>query len=54
MQRVPAATDRQRAGAADIAVRLTLSHMLLPSADRDCVPHEVAQAVLAVLGSDAG
>ncbi|MEU6273750.1 TetR family transcriptional regulator [Streptomyces populi] len=49
-RRTPEATSRQRAGAADVAVRLTLSHMLLPSVEHEHVPQEVAQAVLAVLG----
>ncbi|WP_179165448.1 TetR family transcriptional regulator [Streptomyces sp. M41(2017)] len=37
------------ADAADVAVRLTLSHMLLPADDSEPVPERITQAVLAVL-----
>ncbi|MFD6494531.1 TetR/AcrR family transcriptional regulator [Streptomyces sp. NPDC060188] len=37
------------AEAADVAVRLTLSHMLLPAGESDRVPELLLQAVLAVL-----
>lgn len=37
------------ADAADVAVRLTLSHMLLPAGESDRVPELLTQAVLAVL-----
>lgn len=37
------------ADAADVAVRLTLSHMLLPAAESERVPELVTQVVLAVL-----
>jgi AcrR family transcriptional regulator len=47
--RAPSAGPRRTAAAADVAVRLTLSHMLLPAADPERVPALVAQAVLAVL-----
>ncbi|MFF3617015.1 TetR family transcriptional regulator [Streptomyces sp. NPDC002580] len=53
-RRAPETTSQRRAGAADVAVRLTLSHMLLPSSNRDHVPQQVVQAVLAVLGPVAG
>ncbi|MFE0674100.1 TetR family transcriptional regulator [Streptomyces sp. NPDC058867] len=40
----------RRAEAADVAVRLTLSHMLLPSSEGDAAAARVARAAYAVLG----
>ncbi|MFI8165455.1 TetR family transcriptional regulator [Streptomyces sp. NPDC086081] len=40
----------RRAEAADVVVRLTISHMLQPSADPSAVPERVARVTCAVLG----
>lgn len=45
----PQATDSRRGEAADLAVRLTLSHMLLPGSRPEAIPGQVARAVCAVL-----
>lgn len=47
---VPEVDRRQRNEAADLAVRLTLSHMLLPVPGQGDVPERVTRAVCAVLG----
>ncbi|MFE1443769.1 TetR family transcriptional regulator [Streptomyces sp. NPDC058739] len=47
---VPQATGYQREEAADVAVRLTLSHMLLPTANPEDASERVARTVGAVLG----
>ncbi|MFI8215817.1 TetR family transcriptional regulator [Streptomyces sp. NPDC085932] len=47
---VPEVGRRQRDEAADLAVRLTLSHMLLPVTGQGDVPERVTRAVCAVLG----
>ncbi|MFJ5774315.1 TetR family transcriptional regulator [Streptomyces sp. NPDC093094] len=44
------APEERRAEAADLVVRLTLSHMVLPAADVARAPERVARAVSAVLG----
>ncbi|MFE9018052.1 TetR family transcriptional regulator [Streptomyces sp. NPDC007808] len=46
---VPDVDRRQREEAADLAVRLTLSHMLLPVPGQGDVPERVTRAVCAVL-----
>ncbi|MFF9623828.1 TetR family transcriptional regulator [Streptomyces griseosporeus] len=47
---VPQVAADRRIEAADLAVRLTLSHMLLPAARPETTPRQVSQAVCAVLG----
>ncbi|WP_181387064.1 TetR family transcriptional regulator [Streptomyces sp. Act143] len=47
---VPGAAQQRRVEAADVAVRLTLSHMLLPGPGDADVPARVARATCAVLG----
>lgn len=47
---VPEASEDRRAEAADLAVRLTVSHMLLPSSLTADAPGTVARAACAVLG----
>ncbi|MFJ8196477.1 hypothetical protein [Streptomyces sp. NPDC096152] len=44
---------RERAEAADPAVRLTLSHVLLPATRPEATPAQVSRAVWAVLGVPA-
>ncbi|MFI9830873.1 hypothetical protein ACIHIX_24675 [Streptomyces sp. NPDC051913] len=54
---MPGSAQQRRDEAADVAVRLTLSHMLLPGPDQDDVPARVARgtcAVLGVTGTSAG
>ncbi|MGW2783643.1 TetR family transcriptional regulator [Streptomyces populi] len=48
---VPQTAEDRRAEAADLAVRLTLSHMLLPSHDPGTTPSHIARTVCAVLGA---
>ncbi|MFF0205177.1 TetR family transcriptional regulator [Streptomyces sp. NPDC005017] len=47
---VPQVTQLRREEAADVVVRLTLSHMLLPPSDPDEAPARVTRTVCAVLG----
>ncbi|MET8099220.1 TetR family transcriptional regulator [Streptomyces sp. NPDC005236] len=47
---VPHTDDDSRTAAADLAVRLTLSHQLLPAHDPGATPPHIARAVCAVLG----
>jgi len=47
---VPEASRQRREQAADVAVRLTLSHMLLPGPGYDDAATRVAGATCAVLG----
>ncbi|MER5398205.1 TetR family transcriptional regulator [Streptomyces sp. NPDC002599] len=47
---VPETAEDRRGAAADLAVRLTLSHMLLPAHDPGSTPQHIARAVCAVLG----
>ncbi|MEV7687614.1 TetR family transcriptional regulator [Streptomyces bungoensis] len=51
---VPEADEDRRAEAADLAVRLTLSHILLPAPRTESTPGRVSRAVWAVLGAPAG
>ncbi|MFB7244265.1 TetR family transcriptional regulator [Streptomyces populi] len=48
---VPQVTEDRRAAAADLTVRLTLSHMLLPSHDPGATPSHIARTVCATLGA---
>ncbi|WP_078943424.1 TetR family transcriptional regulator [Streptomyces aureus] len=47
---VPGADDDRRAAAADLTIRLTVSHMLLPAQDPGATPPHIARTVCAVLG----
>lgn len=49
-ERLPALDGQRLEEAGDLAVRLTLSHMLLPAPDAQCTPERIARAVVAVLG----
>ncbi|MGW0964801.1 TetR family transcriptional regulator [Streptomyces sp. NPDC002516] len=46
----PQTDEHARAAAADMAVRLTVSHMLLPAEDPRATPLHIARTVCAVLG----
>ncbi|MFF5185831.1 TetR family transcriptional regulator [Streptomyces sp. NPDC000345] len=46
----PDLTQDRRDEAADVVVRLTLSHMLLPAAETDDIPERVTRTACAVLG----
>uniref|UniRef100_A0AAU3HN46 TetR family transcriptional regulator n=1 Tax=Streptomyces sp. NBC_01393 TaxID=2903851 RepID=A0AAU3HN46_9ACTN len=48
---VPETAEDRRSAAADLAVRLTLSHMLLPAHDPGATPQHIARTVCAVLGA---
>lgn len=48
--RAPATARERRDEAADVVVRLTLSHMLLPGAESDDVPERVTRTACAILG----
>lgn len=50
---VPDVEEGRRAEAADLAVRLTLSHVLLPAPAPGATPERVSRAVWAVLGAPA-
>jgi len=50
---VPLTAQQHRGEAADLVVRLTLSHMLLPGPDQAVAPGRIARATCAVLGVDA-
>ncbi|MET7391453.1 hypothetical protein ACFYPT_40715 [Streptomyces sp. NPDC005529] len=50
---LPRTGEQRRGDAADIVVRLTLSHMLLPSHDRREAAKQVARAGSALLGTVA-
>ena len=47
---VPETAEDRRGAASDLAVRLTLSHMLLPAHDPGATPRHIARTVCAVLG----
>jgi AcrR family transcriptional regulator len=49
-ERLPAWDGQRLEEAGDLAVRLTLSHLLLPAPDAQCTPERIARAVVAVLG----
>ncbi|MEU4169281.1 TetR family transcriptional regulator [Streptomyces sp. NPDC026665] len=48
---VPQAAEDRRAAAADLAVRLTVSHMMLPADDPAATPLLIARTVSTVLGA---
>ncbi|OIJ66067.1 hypothetical protein WN71_020615 [Streptomyces mangrovisoli] len=47
---LPQIPEDRRAEAADLVVRLSISHMMLPSTDPDTAPPRVARAACAALG----